>query len=480
MRKLLSFISAVSLLLSISCAVTKPSEKQLKTTEKEIEAINNTSTTIATETQTVSTDISSTITEAIPDKSVEEDHHYRGFIIDCNGEIIVFNENSLRKFSDPYAVSCSNIIDTYNSKFSIDNTYEKMLRTPNPTPIRSANGYFVGQSIQLTLDADIQTEIYNYMKENNIIGSFTIVDATGAVKTLVSYPSYDANAEFDKIIKEDHACLNRCLEAAVPGSTMKILTSVLASRYGFNKFKDPGYLSSVDVANWDVNDDKPYPSSIIRTNREAFRFSSNCFYSTFTLDIGAEKFREGLNDLFKFDTAIDCDFVTIKNFIDLSSNANLARAGFGQREKISPLYLAMVSNGVITGEMKRPYIVDKTIDTKTMDVIKPVSSVNTISVIPEEYTTNTKNGMLDVATDLNLAVNGHTIYAKTGTAELSDDDSKKDIHYIVSTVSDNEGSVENTETVVFQYMNSPNPYASGDSIHMKKILNMIYESGGTS
>ena len=104
MRKLLSFISAVSLLLSISCAVTKPSEKQLKTTEKEIEAINNTSTTIATETQTLSTDISSTITEAIPDKSVEEDHHYRGFIIDCNGEIIVFNENSLRKFSHQRSV----------------------------------------------------------------------------------------------------------------------------------------------------------------------------------------------------------------------------------------------------------------------------------------------------------------------------------------------------------------------------------------
>lgn len=480
MRKLLSFISAVSLLLSISCAAAKPTEKQMKATEKEIEVINNTSTTVTVETQAVTTIATETITDAVPDKSVEKEWHYRGLIIDCNSKIVVFNDDTLRKFSEEYAYSCSNVIDSYNSKFTIDNAYEDLLRTPNPTPIRSSDGHFMDQSVQLTLNADMQTEIYNYLKENNIIGSVTIVDATGAIKSLVSYPSYDANAEFDKIIKEDHACLNRCLEAAIPGSLMKMLTSVLASMYGFDNCEDKGYLATVDVANWDVKNDKPYATPIIRTNREALRFSSNCFYSEFTLDIGADKFRKGLNDLFKYDTPIDCGFVTIENTIDLSSNGNLARASFGQREKISPLYLCMISNAIISGEMNIPFVLDKTIDTKTMDVIKTVSSVDTISTIPEEYTADTKNGMLDVASDLNLVVDRYIVYAKTGTAQICDDGSQKDIHYVLSTISDNESSVKNSTTVLLQYLNSPAPYASGDSVHMQNILDIAYREGGVS
>lgn len=485
MSKLLVFLSAISLLLlAFSCAVAGPSEKQQKQAEEAlISTTDSTSTINTTETQTGNEVVSSAVKTMPIEQNPENNWHYRGFIIDCNGKIIVFNEDNLRKFSEPYSVSCANIIDTYNSKFSIDKAFEDLLREPNPSPIRSMDGNFIGQSIQLTLDADLQTDIYNYMKENNIIGSFTIIEASGAIKALVSYPSYDANAEFDKIIKEDHACLNRCLEPEIPGSTMKILTSVLASKFGFNEYKDPGYLSSVDVSNWDVKDGKPYQLPVLRTNRQAFRFSSNCFYSAFALDIGADKFRDGLNELFKYDESIDCGFVKIENTINLSSNSNLARAGFGQREKASPLYLSMIANGVVTGGViNKPFILDKTVDTQTMETIKSVSSVDTITTIPDEYTADTKAGMLDVASDLKLSVNGHTIYAKTGTAEVADDDSKNDIHYIISTIdSDDECNENNQTTVVFQYINSPAQYASGDSNHMQEILNMIYKNktGGT-
>lgn len=477
MRKLLTFLSAVSLLLAVSCATAKPSEKQQKATENALET-NSTATTNTI--SPVSTEVCSTITETVLDKSVEGSWHYRGFIVDCNGKIVVYNDDILRKFSEPYAVSCANIIDTYNSEFSIDNAYEKMLREPNPTTLRSDDGHYVGQSIQLTLDADMQTDIYNYMEEHNIIGSFTFLNADGAIKSLVSYPSYDANAEFDKIIKEDHACSNRCLEPEVPGSTMKILTSVLASKYGFNECQDVGYISSVDVANWDVKNSKPYQSSVLRTNRQAFRFSSNCFYASFALDLGADKLRKGLNEVFKYETNIDFGLTTLENSIDLSTNANLARAGFGQREKVSPLYIGMISNGVVTGEVFKPYIVNNTMDTQTMEILESVSSVEKLNNIPNEYTTDTKNGMLDVANDLKLSVKDHVIYAKTGTAEVSDDDSRKDLHYIVATVSDDKCTIENTETVVFQYTNSPNEYASGDCIHMQEVLNMIYKTGGDS
>ena len=57
----------------------------------------------------------------------------------------------------------------------------------------------------------------------------------------------------------------------------------------------------------------------------------------------------------------------------------------------------------------------------------------------------------------------------------SGDDSKNDLHYIVTTCTDAEASVEKTKTVVFQYANSPNQYASGDAKHLQAILNMLYQ-----
>lgn len=159
------------------------------------------------------------------------------YLLDCNGKIIVYNEDILRKFNEPYSVSCANIIDTYNSEASIYNAYENLLREHNPTTNRSSDRHSVEQSIQLTLNAEMQTNIYNYMQTNNILGSFSIIDGDGAIKTLVSYPSYDANAEVDKILKEEHVCLNRCFEAETPRSTMKILTSTLATKYKFKEYK---------------------------------------------------------------------------------------------------------------------------------------------------------------------------------------------------------------------------------------------------
>ena len=98
MRKLLTFLSAVSLLLAVSCATAKPSEKQQKATENALET-NSTATTNTI--SPVSTEVCSTITETVLDKSVEGIWHYRGFIVDCNRKIVVNNDDRLRKFSDP-------------------------------------------------------------------------------------------------------------------------------------------------------------------------------------------------------------------------------------------------------------------------------------------------------------------------------------------------------------------------------------------
>jgi cell division protein FtsI/penicillin-binding protein 2 len=460
------------------------------------EAIANSTTATASEeeeTQTVTeistinvTDTTDTI-EDETEESVSEDSDaeaFRGFILDAEMNIIVSSEGNRRKLREPYTVSLANVIDTYSAYFSVDRGLEDTLRKPNPTTIYSGDTP-IGQSVKLTLDANLQTDIYAYMAANDLIGSVTILAADGSIKSLVSFPSYDANIEFDEN-REANATTNYSLKSDTPGSIIKILTSVIASKYNYDEYLDNGIIpfecDSDAVRNWNY-DESPDSYPVLLTNRQALRVSSNCFYASFALSIGAEALISNLNSIFRYSDSFNCGFYhDISNGdIDKDTNTNpeLARCGYGQRGKVSPLYMAMCSNAVITGEMNEPYILDSTIDTVTLETIENKAAKNTINTIEDELTENTCNGMLDVAGDLGFNINGYdsgNIYAKTGTAEIGTEANPlNDIHYIVVTTSNNTRDVSATQTVIFQYRNSPKRFASGDAPHMQNILNIIYK-----
>lgn len=427
---------------------------------------DSSTTTLMTETATA------TVAET-KDVSLEGEWYYRGYVADKNNTILLYNEGNLRKIAEGYQESLGNVLDSYNSYLSIDKVFENTLRIHNPSNIRSDDGHLMGVSMVLTLDAPLHNDIYNYMKENDIFGSVTVLDADGKTRAIVSYPSYDANADFTTLSLEPHACLNRCIEPETPGSTFKILSSVVAADYDITEYSDPGYLPAFDISNWDSNQ-KQYPTAVKRTLRQAFAFSSNCWYSQLFYDLGAEKVTASLDKYFSYNSSIECDFTVLKNQISLSTNADLTRAGFGQRENISPLYIAMCANATITGELNVPYIADKTVDSVTWSDIEQLGEKKTLSTIPSELTEEVRVGMQDVAADLGLSVkDGVELYGKTGTAEVSDDRETNDIHYIVVTCTDDKLSIENTQTIVFQYINSKNKYASGDANHMQAIINMI-------
>lgn len=487
MKKIIIFF-LVSFVLGVCYAIKEP-DKGTKISNSVEEAMDwlkeNTSSTtttptvLTTQAPTATTNTSITVTQEVV-LNTNTQYHYRGFLVDDNGKVLVYNENDKRMITDEYAECLGNVLDGYNSQLGLDKEFEEKLRSPCPSDhgnsYRTENGYPIGQSLELTLDADLQKSIYDYMKNHNIIGSTTILLGEGAVKVLVSYPSYNANNDLADQTLQPHACYNRCVEAAIPGSTFKILSSVVAADYGITEYYDPGYIHEFDVSNWDVKDKKTYTTPIKRSLREAFRLSSNCWFSQLFYENGSNKVTESLDKYFSYSTPIHTDFGDLRNEINLSSNSALARAGFGQREHMSPLYTAMCSNAVITGELNVPFISKKTIDTVTWkDISELNTGKNTISTIPANLTHEVKLGMIDVACDLDLTVDrqGVKIYSKTGTAEI--DKNSKDIHYIVVTLSDAANKPENTTTIVFQYLNSDKEFASGDRDHMQAILNMVYE-----
>ena len=403
--------------------------------------------------------------------SLEDQWHYRGYVCDRNGVILLFNEGIMRVIADGYHVSLANVLDSYNSALSIDRSFEKDLRKANPTPVRSDDGHLIGQSIVLTLDASLHNEIYEYMEVNHIIGSVSVISGDGAVRAVVSYPSYDANADFTALNLDPHACLNRCVEPTVPGSIFKILSAVTAENYGIHSYDDPGYIADFGINNWDCNGVE-YVAPIRRSLQSAIRNSSNCWFASAFYSIGASDVRSSLDRFFCYSSPIQCDFATLSNTIKLDSASDLSRSGFGQRESVSPLYMGMAACGAITGEVNKPYIGDRMLDTVTWKDIGSLSGKETISQIPDEYTDELKLGMLDVTADLGLEFGeDKLLFTKTGTAESSSND--RDIHYILSVISDENQSVDKTTAVVFQCMNSKAEYASGDSQHMQAILNII-------
>lgn len=412
-------------------------------------------------------------TETVSDgrTSVEDQWHYRGYICDCNDVILVFNEGIMRIIADGCNVSLANVLDSYNSSLSVDRSFEKELRRANPTAVRSDDGHLIGQSVVLTLDSGLHNEIYAYMEANRIIGSVSVLSGDGAIRALVSYPSYDANADFSTLTLEPHACLNRCVEPAVPGSIFKLLSAVTADHYGIHSYDDPGYLADFGINNWDCNG-AAYAVPVRRSLQSAIRNSSNCWFANVFYSVGASDVRGTLDRFFCYSTPLQCDLCTLSNTIKLDSAGDLARAGFGQREGVSPLYMGMVACGTVTGEVNKPYIGDHMLDTVTWKDLGSLSGKETISEIPAEYTDELKLGMLDVTSDLGLGFGeDRLLYTKTGTAESSSNDS--DIHYILSVITDEGHSVDNTTAVVFQYMNSKAAYASGDSQHMQAILNIV-------
>ena len=84
-----------------------------------------------------------------------------------------------------------------------------------------------GQDITLTLRHDLSERIYNYMKENGVkSGSALLTEAgTGRILAAVSLPGASPYTAVDEL--EEGALLNRNLRTTIPGSTMKVVTSIL-------------------------------------------------------------------------------------------------------------------------------------------------------------------------------------------------------------------------------------------------------------
>jgi len=297
-----------------------------------------------------------------------------------------------------------------------------------------------------TVDARLQQEAKDALGDR--VGSVVVLDvATGAVKAMWSYPSYDPNtvvvhdadaarAALDALNADPEKPLlaNAYQERYMPGSTFKILTTAIALQH------DPPALTLDSTFPNETEWTPPLTTDPIANYHgelcggdlvEVFRRSCNIPFAQTALNVGAEGMVEGTNAFGVGEKLpIDLPRAASSFFGDVQdferNDPILAMRGFGQNEvQMVPLHMAMVAASVANGGvMMKPYVVDHTVahdgatlSTTEPEVWKTPMTPETAFILNALMQEVVRTGTASCCMQLD---NGIQAAAKTGTAQLND------------------------------------------------------------
>jgi penicillin-binding protein A len=342
----------------------------------------------------------------------------RGAIFDAAGQPLVASEvreggfvHRVYPLAQQYnPAAFSNVVGFYSTRFGLaglELTFDDYLSGARGAPpgARIEQALFgrpqVGNNLQLTLNAQLQAEVYELMAGRS--GSAVVLDPrSGAIKALVSFPGYDPqhlafdpaaedwNVENDAIstywreITADNAgepLLNRATQGLYPpGSTFKTVTAV-----GALEFPDQGRPDDITCPN---NYDAGYPQAPPVVNsvenlasltgnpsnlERVYAYSCNTAFAQYAVRLGEGEFsaiaeRFGVyrpeNVAAQTPSLSDLDANISRLFVDVGFLQNpraLADSGYGQGQLlVSPLQMALVAAAVANdGLIMQPYLVER-------------------------------------------------------------------------------------------------------------------------
>lgn len=230
-----------------------------------------------------------------------------------------------------------------------------------------------GTDVKLTIDATLQTELYEEFKEDKSC-SVAMEPYTGEVLALVSTPSYDSN---DFIMgmstekwtslneDEDIPLMNRFRQVWCPGSTFKAVIAAIGLETGA---VDPTVDFGNDGARWQK--DRSWGGYHVTTLhpaspanlRNALLLSDNIYFAKAALQIGAERLETSLSGL-GFGESVPFEIgMTRSRFSNaehIETEIQLADSGYGQGQiLVNPLHLASIYSAFCNeGNLVQPWVV---------------------------------------------------------------------------------------------------------------------------
>lgn len=282
-----------------------------------------------------------------------------------------------------------------------------------------------GKDLTLTIDATKQKAAYAAL--NNQPGAVvTMAPQTGELLTLASAPSYDPNKFVNGISQSDYDAyannkslpfVSRFAQRYAPGSPFKMLTAAIALQ---NKTITTDTTKSISGLKWQENSSWG-TYKVTRTvdaspenMTQALVNSDNIWFAQTALKMGADAYLKGLEPLFKTQASLPLHQgkAQISNSGKLASDTLLADTAYGQGQLLlSPIQQAAMYSSIANGGvMQQPTLIQNQAATRT-------------TVFDQSAANAVKTALTHVVSDATgtahgLAIAGHTIAAKTGTAEL--------------------------------------------------------------
>lgn len=291
-----------------------------------------------------------------------------------------------------------------------------------------------GNTIQLTIDREIQAAVERAVRECAAVNEATRVQAiamdvdTGAVLAMAMYPTYDPADP----PREDIDTLNELMRLTVltdvyePGSTFKMLTAAAAIDSGATNPHEGFYcsgkytISGSTVRCWGA----PHGAESMR---EALYNSCNPVFTQLALRLGSDTLYRYLH-AFGLGSRTGIDLYGEASGILISESrvkdVDLARIGFGQSVAVTPIQMITAACAVVNGgRLMRPYLVEAILDSEgaVVETISPKVIANPISEQTSATMRDLLGGVVAEGGGKNAQVDGWSVGGKTGTAQIYKD-----------------------------------------------------------
>ena len=323
-------------------------------------------------------------------------------------------------------------------KRGLEQVYEEQLKGKNGVEITiaKADGSNVvlaekpvenGQDIKLTVDADLQKEIYEKM--DGEAGTAAAIDPmTGETLALVSSPAYDPNKMVVGLTTKERqnyndnkleTFTNRFKLTYAPGSVFK---PIVAAGALTEKVITPEETRSITAKSWQK--DKSWGSYYVTRVHSsaqpvnlatALLYSDNIYFAQTALDLGKDKYTNEMKK-FGFEEELSYPYPIEKSSIGkLDTDIQLADSGYGQGQvEMSVLHLAAAYSPFLNeGNLIKPILLST--EEKGQVWKKNIISSSTAKTISDDLqqVIESPNGTAHAG-----EIAGKTLAGKTGTAEL--------------------------------------------------------------
>ena len=298
-------------------------------------------------------------------------------------------------------------------------------------------------TVVTTLRPDLQQVARDALGERE--GSVVVLEpATGAVRAMWSYPSFDPNPivqpdfdtagdilEFLGNVPSDPLLANTYQQRYMPGSTFKILTTSIALQSGVANLGTSFPDESSFVPPQTTDPIENFEGTTCGGDlTEVFTRSCNIPFAKLALDSGVDRMVQGVAD-WGVGEAVPVDLPrpaasTFGSTDGLDQNLPLlAIRGFGQNEvQMVPMHMAMVAAAVANGgAMMQPFVVQETrdhdgnvLDTTSPQVWKTPLTPETATTLRDLMISVAEQGTASCCIGLG---SGIPVAAKTGTAQLN-------------------------------------------------------------